>query len=637
MAFRLVVARGNHAGQQFIAVQAEVYAGRESGNDVILSDPGVSGRHARFAERAGRITVEDLGTPNGTFVNGERIAGARELSRGDTVALGTAVLQLQELEGRKKLVPDGVGTSPEAPTGGRDAIIARAREADTEPTAPLGKPLFAREEKTEQVGKPLNAAEIAEAMATGGGERQAVLSQTAVRSPPGPADTAADDAGDHDDDHVHVHVHDHVHVHARARAHAPVSEPASDPSPAATARELPPVPEGQRITKDGPTDEHDAVETAIAPNLPAAAHALTTPEPVLVPAGVALKRAPDVAPLPPTAVQVPRAVQDDLTAPSGHAIILPAGSAADRARRRREAQATLGGQLAYLWSGVSLRARLVIAGALGVVATVVSAGLWQIFHPSPERELPPEPQLLSGAPIPFSFGLGDVDYERADFKELRFEVKAPTAAAALLHYQAQDIGPDEVSISVNGTEVGFVPADIGIPDRELEALLSQFLLKRNAENAVVFDNVKNPPGHERWRISHLWLELIPVPETSRDGALTSARASLERGATLEKQHANGDDMLFRAWRAYRDGWLSLLALHEEDRGTLFSELKRRADALRLELDTQCGTLMLDAKKQMELKNPDAAREILEGVPRFFPTRDHPCHALAEEKLTEYDL
>jgi hypothetical protein len=133
------------------------------------------------------------------------------------------------------------------------------------------------------------------------------------------------------------------------------------------------------------------------------------------------------------------------------------------------------------------------------------------------------------------------------------------------------------------------------------------------------------------------MELVPVSEAGRDAATSAARAALERGTSLEKQHSAGDDLLFRAWRTYREGWLSLLALRDEERGPLFAELKRRSDFLRLALDTQCGALMLDAKKQMELKNPDAAREILEGVPRFFPTNDHPCHALAEEKLSEYGL
>ena len=162
-------------------------------------------------------------------------------------------------------------------------------------------------------------------------------------------------------------------------------------------------------------------------------------------------------------------------------------------------------------------------------------------------------------------------------------------------------------------------------------------MRRDAPNTVVFDNTHNPPGKDGWRISGLWIELIPVPEQTREQAMAAGRAAYERGAMLEKQHSGGDDLIFKAWRSYRDGWIAMLALRDEQRGALFAELKRRSDQLRLELDTLCGTLMLDAKKQMELKDPDMAREILENVPRQFPTRDHPCPSLAEEKLHEYDL
>jgi hypothetical protein len=692
LAFRLVVARGNHQGSLFIAVQPEVFLGRDNGNDVILSDVGVSGRHARFLEREGRFFVADCGTPNGTLVNGERVAGEHELKAGDAVAVGTAVVQFAgEIEGsRKKLVPVGVAGSPLAPTGGRAAI---AREADTERTTPVGQPLREREEKTEEAGRPLTKEEIAEAMATGGGGAPAATMMDAEDAPPGgtvndlaPVLDAPPGATirslppvesvhpERSADEVRAESKGQVPDRSAADGYAGVSgaEASSGTAPfdklrvnglseraPITARELP-IPEGRRETKDGPTDPRIAL-TMLAPDLPAEAQLLTEAASVLVPAAQALQRAPDVsnvstqvkrdppaaipdafAPLPggaapaPTTAERPSAkTTDDPTAPRG--VPLGVESAADRARRRREAQATLGGQLAFLWSELSVRARLTLILALGVVGAVLGVGLIQVFRPPPTRELPPEPAVLSPTPITFSFGLGDVDYEHSDFKELRFDVAAPTAAAVLVHYQAQDISPDEVSISVNGTEVGFVPADVGLPDRELEALLSQFAIKRNASNVVVFDNVKNPPGHERWRISHLWMELIPVPETGKEAALAGARAALERGATSEKQHESGDDMLFRAWRAYREGWLSLLALRDEERGPLFSELKRRCDSVRFALDTQCGTLMLDAKKQMELKNPDAAREILEGVPRFFPTKDHPCHALAEEKLAEYEL
>ena len=49
--------------------------GRE-GCDITLADPDVSRRHARVTPRGDTVVVEDLGSTNGTFVNGERIAGA---------------------------------------------------------------------------------------------------------------------------------------------------------------------------------------------------------------------------------------------------------------------------------------------------------------------------------------------------------------------------------------------------------------------------------------------------------------------------------------------------------------------------------------------------------------------------------
>jgi hypothetical protein len=271
------------------------------------------------------------------------------------------------------------------------------------------------------------------------------------------------------------------------------------------------------------------------------------------------------------------------------------------------------------------------------VALVV--GLWVLFKPEGRGGLPPEPVVLSSRHIPYSFGYGpEVDYgKHDDFKEFRFDVAAPTAAAVVVHYRGADIGHEEITIAVNGTEAGFAPADLGVPDRELETLLSHFALKRDEPNVLVFDNVKNPPGKERWRIWDLWLELIPVPEVSPETAQQNAKEAYAKAELLEKQRESGADTLFLIWRTYRAGWISLLPLREEKRGWMFAEMKRKAEAARADLDRQCGALMLEAKKQMELKNPEGAKEILEGVPRYYPTRDHPCPALAEAKLREYDL
>lgn len=68
--------------------------GRADDADIIIKDQGVSRRHACFYLRQNRIGdpdgfVEDLGSSNGVYVNGERIDGAKQLYQGDKITLGT--------------------------------------------------------------------------------------------------------------------------------------------------------------------------------------------------------------------------------------------------------------------------------------------------------------------------------------------------------------------------------------------------------------------------------------------------------------------------------------------------------------------------------------------------------------------
>jgi len=67
--------------------------GRHPDCDVVLPSPAVSRRHARILRRAGAVRVEDLGSANGTFVNGRRIATA-EIGDGDVVGIGGHLLRL---------------------------------------------------------------------------------------------------------------------------------------------------------------------------------------------------------------------------------------------------------------------------------------------------------------------------------------------------------------------------------------------------------------------------------------------------------------------------------------------------------------------------------------------------------------
>lgn len=65
--------------------------GSGSGCDVVVAQPRVSGRHCRFTEFPDGHLVEDMGSLNGTYVNGERIAGPTRVSPADRITLGALV------------------------------------------------------------------------------------------------------------------------------------------------------------------------------------------------------------------------------------------------------------------------------------------------------------------------------------------------------------------------------------------------------------------------------------------------------------------------------------------------------------------------------------------------------------------
>ncbi len=88
----LVIHEGAGAGSEH-RVDGELILGREQGSaDLVIPDPGVSRRHARVLTENGALILEDLGSSNGTYVNGERIAGAVELAAGDEIQLGGTIL-----------------------------------------------------------------------------------------------------------------------------------------------------------------------------------------------------------------------------------------------------------------------------------------------------------------------------------------------------------------------------------------------------------------------------------------------------------------------------------------------------------------------------------------------------------------
>jgi hypothetical protein len=85
---------GKYQGGEFpIVPEKQILVGRSSDLDMVLVEDMVSRKHARIAMQADQIWIEDLGSTNGTFVNGEKIKRAR-LKEGDRVLIGTSILKL---------------------------------------------------------------------------------------------------------------------------------------------------------------------------------------------------------------------------------------------------------------------------------------------------------------------------------------------------------------------------------------------------------------------------------------------------------------------------------------------------------------------------------------------------------------
>lgn len=97
MGFQLVIAEGSEAGREFAFDQSAVTIGRTPECDVILYDTGVSRKHARIIEVGGAFFVEDLGSSNGTLVNGARVE-RQLLHEGDAIALGPVLLSFRAVE-----------------------------------------------------------------------------------------------------------------------------------------------------------------------------------------------------------------------------------------------------------------------------------------------------------------------------------------------------------------------------------------------------------------------------------------------------------------------------------------------------------------------------------------------------------
>ncbi|MFL5322111.1 MAG: FHA domain-containing protein [Myxococcaceae bacterium] len=520
MGFQLTIAEGKEAGREFVFEQPSVVIGRTSECDVVLYDPGVSRKHARiFAEGDGYF-VEDMGSSNGTKVNGE-VVKKIQLKDGDAVTLGPVVFNF-------------VGTELE------DAPPPPAQEGDGS-TRIVDVDQLKRQKK------------------------QAALA---------PKGAAADQ------------------LQQMSRSKTSTMQAVSRPRPSNPKVPVSPRPNGANSAK---------AEAAPAP--------LARPRPGVPARGnSALGGTPQL-------------------------------SAAERARLRREATG-IAGKARLFWAEASPNKRKgVIAGGgvlgLGLLAGIVIA----IVNPfGPEVVHHAEPSTLARKPIEESFGHGeDVTFEREDQKIFNFEVNAPGEVVVLLHFQCEDISQGEVRISVNGIDVGLAPPDqMGSRDRAHEILIPPKVVKRGETNTVTFDNTKNPPGHETWKIWNTWIEVAGVPSGTPEELLAQANAAFKRGQKNMETALIGAGNRYQAWRDFRTAWLTLEG-HPDPKPDLYGYARDKMAEAQGELDRKCAQLMVEFQGYAAQYDWKSARDTLDHVKEYFPGNDQACAWKADEMRAEYGL
>ena len=94
--FQFVMRSGPTPGVIFPLEGDQLTIGRDANNGVPINDAEVSRKHSRLTFQGGKYVLEDLGSTNGTFVNGQRLAGPVVLKAGDVVSLGEQIVLMYD-------------------------------------------------------------------------------------------------------------------------------------------------------------------------------------------------------------------------------------------------------------------------------------------------------------------------------------------------------------------------------------------------------------------------------------------------------------------------------------------------------------------------------------------------------------
>ncbi len=116
--YQLVIRSGAGAGKVLPLEKSEMHVGRDVTNDLVISEEKVSRRHARLYSEGDQFVVEDLGSTNGTFINGARLSGPHLLRVGEQITFGeTSIVSYERIgeDPNATVISSGAPSTAQAP------------------------------------------------------------------------------------------------------------------------------------------------------------------------------------------------------------------------------------------------------------------------------------------------------------------------------------------------------------------------------------------------------------------------------------------------------------------------------------------------------------------------------------------
>jgi hypothetical protein len=92
---QIVAAMGHEPGTTFDVGEGATF-GRSEGADIRVEDPFASSAHARIFDRGGFMYLEDMGSTNGTYLNGRQVKRPERLNMADTIRIGDSEYRYEE-------------------------------------------------------------------------------------------------------------------------------------------------------------------------------------------------------------------------------------------------------------------------------------------------------------------------------------------------------------------------------------------------------------------------------------------------------------------------------------------------------------------------------------------------------------